>query len=332
MITVIIPAFNSERYIEKCIRSILKNSYRNLEIIVIDDGSEDNTALIAEKLKKEDNRINVISQEKSGVSAARNKGLDIAKGDYIAFVDSNDYISVDYFEKLVAAFKNDTDIACCRHICVDENEKVLLNPFFKIDTVFTYTPQDLADNYFNLISGVINPACGKLYKKSLIGNTRFSPTLKWGEDANFNLEIYRKMQKMVVLPFKCYFYVIHSGQTISSKIKGRGEMLFEYVGNINSFLKHYNAYRHKKIRMGMGNRCMSDFFAVALNSFSVLEYKDFFLKYKKTDWYQYILETNPKKRFNKLLLMLIKHNRYRTIYYIGQSYNYLVKMKRKIKG
>ena len=139
LISVIIPAFNAEKYIAKCVESIMKNSYKNLEIIIVNDGSRDDTLSIAEDLKKSDSRISVVNQENGGVSRARNNGLDIAKGEYVAFIDSDDYISEDYFEKLISETKNGADITACRSICVDGNGIVLLNPFSKVEP-FLHTP------------------------------------------------------------------------------------------------------------------------------------------------------------------------------------------------
>ena len=332
LISVIIPAFNAEKYISKCVESIVRNSYKNLEIIIVNDGSEDNTLNIAKELKNRDSRIAVINKKNGGVSSARNKGLDIAKGEYVAFIDSDDYISENYFETLISETQSGADITSCRHICVNESGNVLLDPFSKVETVITYTAQDLADNYFRLVTaGVINSTCGKLYNKALIGETRFSHTLKWGEDASFNLEVFKKMEKMTVLPDKGYFYVLHDGQTITKKMKGRGDMLIEYVGNINNFLKYYNVYQYPNIRIGMGSRCISDFFSAASNSFSLKEYKDVFFRLKNTEWYQYIFEVKPRKQPRRILLTWIENDRYAAVYYLSQIYNLLVRLKRKIK-
>ena len=331
LISVIIPAYNAEKYLSKCIKSIQNNSYKNLEIIIVNDGSKDNTYEVAESFL-DDKRIVLINQENGGVSIARNTGIDNAKGEYIAFIDSDDYVSVDYFEKLITvAAEDDTDITACRHICVNEKEKLVLDPFSNIKTDITYTAQDIANNYFSLVTGVINSCCTKLYKRKLIGDTRFSASLKWGEDASFNLECFKKMKKMKVLPDKNYFYLLYDGQTITKKIKGYGVMLIEYVGNINGFLNYYNAYENVKIRKGMGGRCLSDFFTVATHSFNLKEYKETFFIFKKTDWYKFISEIKPKNKFWRVIHKLVLNNKYAFAYFINRIFNLLVKIKRIIK-
>ena len=99
MISVIIPIYNVEKYLEKCIQSIINQTYRNLEIILVDDGSTDNSGEIADKYKKIDNRIKVIHKINGGLSDARNKECEIATGEYISFIDSDDYIDLNMYEK-----------------------------------------------------------------------------------------------------------------------------------------------------------------------------------------------------------------------------------------
>ena len=97
LISVIVPVYNVEEYLDRCIESIVNQTYKNLEILLIDDGSTDNSYNICDKWAKKDNRIKVVHKENGGVSSARNVGLDVATGDYIGFVDSDDYISIDMY-------------------------------------------------------------------------------------------------------------------------------------------------------------------------------------------------------------------------------------------
>ena len=120
LISVIVPVYNTEKYIEKCVMSILNQTYKNLEIILIDDGSTDNSPQICDSLAKKDNRITVIHQPNGGVSSARNIGLDNTHGDYITFVDSDDYIEPNMIEFLSENI-GDTNIAMCGYTSVDEN-------------------------------------------------------------------------------------------------------------------------------------------------------------------------------------------------------------------
>ena len=101
IVSIIVPVFNSEKYIEKCLKSLLAQTYKDLEILVIDDGSKDNSSDVVRQLQLDDQRIKLICQENQGVSSARNKGIEMSKGQYIVFVDSDDYVESNYVETLL---------------------------------------------------------------------------------------------------------------------------------------------------------------------------------------------------------------------------------------
>ena len=127
LISIIIPIYNVEKYLHCCINSVIRQTYKNLEIILIDDGSPDNCGKICDEYAKKDNRIKVIHKENGGLSSARNAGLDIAKGEYISFVDSDDYVAENFIEKLYKLCKeNDADIAECDFYRIKANEKSML--------------------------------------------------------------------------------------------------------------------------------------------------------------------------------------------------------------
>ena len=105
LISIIVPVYNVEKYVEKCINSIINQTYKNLQIILVDDGSKDNSGKICDEFKLKDNRIEVIHKNNGGLSDARNAGLKLAKGDYIGFVDSDDYIEADMYETLYNLIK-----------------------------------------------------------------------------------------------------------------------------------------------------------------------------------------------------------------------------------
>lgn len=120
LITVIVPVYNVEKYLRRCLDSIIRQTYQNLEILCIDDGSIDNSGEICEQYAARDARIKVIHQENQGLSTARNRGLDTATGEYIAFVDSDDYIAADVLEQLYqSAVSSDATCVICGYNCVD---------------------------------------------------------------------------------------------------------------------------------------------------------------------------------------------------------------------
>ena len=125
-VSVIIPVYNNERFVEKCIRSVMEQTFRNLEILVVNDGSTDRSGEILERLAAGDSRIVYISQENRGVAAARNRAFDIASGKYLTFVDGDDYIGRDYISQLYAAAEQkSTEMLICGLTCVDAEGKIL---------------------------------------------------------------------------------------------------------------------------------------------------------------------------------------------------------------
>lgn len=115
LISVIIPVYNVEKYLHRCLDSVIEQTYKNLEVILIDDGSTDHSGEICDDYAAKDVRIHVIHQENQGVSAARNKGLDTAKGEYIAFVDSDDYILPEMYAKMLECIiENNVDFCVCQ--------------------------------------------------------------------------------------------------------------------------------------------------------------------------------------------------------------------------
>ena len=122
LISIIIPVYNVSKYLDKCVKSILLQTYSNLEIILVNDGSTDGSGVLCDELKKTDKRICVIHKPNGGLSDARNAGLDIATGDYIGFVDSDDYVEPDMFQILLEnAMKYDADVSGCRYAEVYED-------------------------------------------------------------------------------------------------------------------------------------------------------------------------------------------------------------------
>ena len=123
LISVIIPVYNVEKYIRFCLDSVINQTYKNLEIIIVDDGTKDSSGEIAEEYARKDSRIKVVHKENGGLSDARNVGLDIATGKYIAFLDSDDVISLDFYEYLYRLIKeNDYDIAECEFLRISSDE------------------------------------------------------------------------------------------------------------------------------------------------------------------------------------------------------------------
>ena len=167
LISAIVPVYNVEKYLYRCVDSILKQTYENFELILIDDGSPDNCSQMCDELSEKDSRIKVIHQENQGLSAARNSGIKIAKGNYLTFIDSDDWISNTMFEDLINLIKEkNADISICNFIVTDGNAIYKKN---------TKAEEKLysKDEFMKIILRVNSNRCihyawGKLYKKYVI--------------------------------------------------------------------------------------------------------------------------------------------------------------------
>lgn len=204
MISVIVPVYKVEKYLEKCVNSICSQSYSDLEIILVDDGSPDNCGKICDEMALNDQRIRVIHQKNQGLAAARNAGLAIAQGKYVAFVDSDDTIENGTYLMLHNMIENyDTDIAIC------ECRKVKENELLKQIEYSNYNDKLLDNNkLWELVFGQLNNSSwNKLYKRSLIGELQFPPKMVHGEDLLFNIEYLAKCNTGVYNEAPVYNYL-----------------------------------------------------------------------------------------------------------------------------
>lgn len=202
MISVIVPVYNVEKYLDNCIESIINQTYSDLEIILVDDGSSDNSSKICDDWSEKDNRIIVLHQENQGVSSARNNGLRLAKGEYIGFVDSDDYIESKMYEILLNKLLEDnSDISVCSSYVVDKNGVV------KTDTSLG-NQQYSQEEAVKLISYKMNNSLwNKLFKAELIKNCRFDENHTFGEDHLILLQILKNVNKVSFTNHSLYYYV-----------------------------------------------------------------------------------------------------------------------------
>ncbi|MCL2370223.1 MAG: glycosyltransferase family 2 protein [Firmicutes bacterium] len=219
-ISVIVPIYKVENYLKKCLESIVNQTYFDLEIILVNDGSPDNSFSIAQQFAQQDTRIVLISQENKGLSAARNAGLDIATGDYIAFVDSDDWLSLNYFELLVAAATEfDADIVSCPYKEIFETEQ--RKNFFKKHSQSKFSKKQVHDIvYLKYASSkhrkvFSNLACSKIYKKHLFDSLRF-PLGRNFEDQATGYRYYHKATTFVHITGCFYFYLKRKNAITSS--------------------------------------------------------------------------------------------------------------------
>lgn len=206
LISIIIPAYNSENTIVKCVSSVQNQTHKNLEIIVVNDGSTDRTADLVNSLKTEDNRIKLIDIPNGGVSHARNVGIDNAQGDYLTFVDSDDYIDKEMYAVLLSIIKaENAKIAHCSYKNVDEKGNLISIVGDKGKTVIQNHDEALEC----LITGrlFIGGLCNKLYESILFNDVRLNESIKFNEDILANFQLFDKVDKSVYIDKPFYYYV-----------------------------------------------------------------------------------------------------------------------------
>lgn len=237
LISIIVPIYNSEAYLKKCIDSLINQTYENIEIILVDDQSPDSCGVICDEYSEKDNRIKVIHQKNAGVGKARENGMKIAKGEYITFVDSDDWIDPEFCEMLLEALlKNNADWIACNAKEVDENGNEI-NSFNNIEkTVVTNNKELLLDHYFEgkMYARVV---WGKMFKSSIIAGRKFK-NLKICEDTCFIIDIIKDGFKVCLATEYGYNY-LRRDNSVTSKVKFRIED-FDYLKGLEYIKKDLN--------------------------------------------------------------------------------------------
>lgn len=238
-VSIIVPVYNVEKYLEECMDSLVNQTLQDIEIIAINDGSTDNSLKILNKYKKKyPNKLIIIDQENQGISVARNNGLEIATGKYIGFVDSDDYIKHDMFEKLYNKIeKTKSDIVIC-----DFEEYYMKSESFNY---INFTNKLKCNNLYDdasIINTIDYAPWNKLYKRKMFNNIRFLPNIKY-EDLNAILKTFLIASKISVVKESLYLYRINDTgetRTVNKKVKDILiilQDLIDYSKKINVFDK-----------------------------------------------------------------------------------------------
>lgn len=208
MVSIIIPVYKSEATLLYCIQTLREQTETDLEMILVDDGSPDGCPELCDKLAEEDTRIRVIHKENGGVSSARNAGIEAARGEYLLFVDSDDFVEPVMLCKLLKGIER-ADIAICGY-----HHHYLGRDVNKIPAVSGETG---AENFLQLYgTGYMNMPWNKLYRRELVG--RFDESLSLGEDLLFNLDYLRRAEGVTVVSEPLYHYIQNNtGETLSSR-------------------------------------------------------------------------------------------------------------------
>lgn len=292
-ISIIVPVYNVEDYLKRCIDSLISQTYSNIEIILVDDGATDNSGKICDEYEEKDERIKVIHKKNGGLSDARNVGLDKSMGDYVCFVDSDDYIEKDMIENLYNIIEKDnSDISCCAKVLEYSNKTIERNnrSMFCIDNIsglgkmFTFDDIDTS-------------ACDKIFKKELFHNVKF-PLGKYYEDMGTIYKIFEKAKKISHTPKIGYHYCIRDNSITKEKFSAKQFQLLYFAEEIKDEMsKKYPEIKEQ------------------IYSFYYLQLIDILVKLKKaSNFNEHKTEYKKIKKFyNKNIFNIIK-NRYIQFY------------------
>lgn len=240
LISVIVPVYNVENYLGKCLDSIINQTYKNIEIIVVDDGSTDSSGRLCDEYAERDVRIKVIHKDNGGLSDARNAGLDICKGDYIGFIDSDDTIDTDMYETLYNNIcKYNADVSMCKNKNIDETGPHL---YIKDKGVKVYDDKLSILQELLLGKGLSVSVCVKLFRRKIFSDIRFEYG-KFYEDVWAFWPIYEKTQRLVVDYIAKYNYFLRDGSICHQN---------KYSEKLLQRDEAYDVMRQKSIQYGKG--------------------------------------------------------------------------------
>lgn len=250
-LSVVIPVYNSENYLAKCLESIIDQSFQNLEVILIDDGSTDKSPHICDMYSEKYRNIKTLHVKNSGPSAARNLGITLARGEYISFIDADDYIESDMMEKMIAAIeKFQGDIAICDYYIDTEstNKRAIIsydipeNKSLNFKDIGNYIVPQLLSNGSN------GGMCNKIYKSELLltllqSGIKLNEKINYGEDHFYLMTLFKYVNSWVYVKKPLYHYIKRNNNSLTRKkrqLVERFEILNNFYKNRVSFAEHFN--------------------------------------------------------------------------------------------
>ncbi len=254
-VSIVVPIYNTEKYLNKCLTSIANQTYQDLEVILVNDGSKDGSGQIAASFAQRDSRFVLIEQKNQGVSTARNNGLEHAHGEYILFIDSDDRMDVAMVETLLNnCVKSDADISCCQSDYCARNDL----KDFEVWNHDQLVREFLAHKRIN------GQLTNKLVKRNLIGGARFNTSIKYGEDALFLWHIIKDCSKICITRRVLYYRTLHNDSASGGgfkPIRMQSHMVWQ---EISQSVKHMNQEYYNLARAQLGNMAFFSWFTMLL--------------------------------------------------------------------
>ena len=235
LVTVVVPVYNVEKYLKRCVDSLINQTYKNLEIILVDDGSTDNSGKLCNDYAKDDSRIKVVHKKNGGLSDARNAGIDIASGKYVSFVDSDDYVNNDFIKILFQGLvKYNTKISIS-DICIMYDTGEMIDE--SNSTIYTTSEKELLRLMLIGKRDIENSACNKLYAIELFDDIRY-PVGRLYEDTATTYKLLAKCDNIVVNSYPLYYYMKRRDSITQCKFNRKKLQLIDSVEEMTTYVKN----------------------------------------------------------------------------------------------
>lgn len=335
-VSIIMPVYNKEKYLDKSIKSILNQTYKNFELIIVNDGSTDNSSRICHKFEQEDSRIKVIDIENNGVSNARNIGIKNSSGQYIQFIDGDDYIDKSMLEDLVnLSEKYNTDIIITAIKKIDlksKKSKEVMLPFSGLKSV-----DDIMDNFAQVQkeTGIYGCVSNKFIRKSIIDkhNIKFDKKLWLAEDLDFYLELYKYVTN-VYFCNKAYYYYVQEAENSSTTSNKKHDYLqqAEIILKEKEMLNSKNALNESNLNIV--NSVITDFIISYMHQKFDYNYKQFVKDLDaiiKNHKFMSSIDNNSSNKFTNKIMKLLLKDKKTSIYILFFTRTVLRDIYRKIK-
>lgn len=239
LVSVIVPVYNTEKYLRKCVDSILNQTYKNLEVILVNDGSQDNSGIICDEYAQSDKRVKVIHKENSGPAYARNTGIKVATGDYIAFVDSDDWLDKTMYEDIVSKVEEDADAIIFNLKYVNERNEIISESPKIQEGEIPISDDSFMDLYNLACNSLLGYTWNKLWKRSIMKDEYFLNIIL-REDLCFAMKMLNKIRSIYCTNVCGYNYVLRSASILHSCNKNNVEAIDIVDRFISSGIKGLN--------------------------------------------------------------------------------------------
>lgn len=247
MLSIIVAAYNVEKYIEKCLNSLMNQTYKDIEILVVNDGSSDNTEKIIKDYEKKNKKIKLLSKTNGGLSDTRNYGVNHSKGEYITFVDGDDYVDEEMYEEMLdKMIRENSDMCIC-------NFKKIYSNKIKIPKLnYTLFENELVNNFLLKHDEIFSISCNKIYKKEIIiNNNIFFINKAFFDDLGFNSKYILYTRKVSIVNKAFYNYIQREGSITKSKVYNPyiDKAILDLNNNLKLFYKNHNFYEKYKLSL-----------------------------------------------------------------------------------